>query len=161
MNDRRLTLLLLLLVAGAIVLAAPAVLREALARGEIYLFTSRLLTDIPKRLVGPGHLRFVLQPIVATLLGIRDGRSDALAGRSPYLTALVTGPGRLAAARSALAAVANLVLMAILLDLVSQWLILGTAYPGAALVVGPVLISAPYVLARALTCRWTASRPRS
>jgi hypothetical protein len=42
--------------------------------------------------------------------------------------------------------------MGILLDAVCQWLILGASYPGpgAALVVGPVLIVGPYTLARAL-----------
>jgi hypothetical protein len=37
------------------------------------------------RLSGPGAFRFVLQPLVAVLLGIRDGRADAKAGRPPYL----------------------------------------------------------------------------
>ena len=43
--------------------------------------------------------------------------------------------------------------MGILLDAVAQWLILGASYPGAALVVGPVLITIPYALARALANR--------
>ena len=46
--------------------------------------------------------------------------------------------------------------MGILLDSVCQWLILGASYPGAALVVGPVLIALPYAVARALGNRVTA-----
>ena len=42
-------------------------------------------------------------------------------------------------------------LMGILLDAVFQWVILGVSHPGAALVVGPVLIVGPYSLARALS----------
>ena len=38
--------------------------------------------------------------------------------------------------------------MGILLDSVFQWALLGVSYPGAALVVGPVLIALPYALAR-------------
>ena len=34
-----------------------------------------------------------------------------------------------------------------------QWMILGQAYPEAALVVGPVLITTPYAIARALANR--------
>jgi hypothetical protein len=49
--------------------------------------------------------------------------------------------------------VANLLLMGILLDSVFQWVILGASYPGPALVVGPVLIAAPYAVARALSNR--------
>jgi hypothetical protein len=47
----------------------------------------------------------------------------------------------------------NIVLVGILLDAVSQWLILGVSHPGAALVVGPVLIALPYALARGLSNR--------
>ena len=39
-----------------------------------------------------------------------------------------------------------------------QWVILGVSYPGAALVVGPVLIMAPYAIARALSNRLAGLR---
>jgi hypothetical protein len=152
--DRRLTLVLLALTAVVFVLAAPAALRAALEHGQFYVFTKQFLADIPKRLTGPGRLRFVLQPTLAIFLGIRDGLADARAGRRPYLLAILSGAGdRRELARSALSAIANLLLMGILLDTVFQWVILGIAYPGAALVVGPVLIATPYTLARALSNR--------
>ncbi len=50
--------------------------------------------------------------------------------------------------------------MAVLLDSVCQWLILGASYPGAALVVGPVLIAGPYAVARALANRVAKARAR-
>jgi hypothetical protein len=56
--------------------------------------------------------------------------------------------------------VVNLLLMGILLDAVFQWLILGVSHPGAALVVGPVLIVGPYSLARALSNRLARLRGR-
>jgi hypothetical protein len=49
--------------------------------------------------------------------------------------------------------VANLLLLGILLDSVFQWLIYGVSHLGAALVVGPTLIIAPYAIARALSNR--------
>lgn len=148
--------MLLGLTAIALILAVPASLREALERGQLYVFTSQFLDDIPKRLFGPGRFRFVLQPTIAALLGIRDGRADARAGRAPYLAALILASGqRKELARTGLRTIANLLLMGILLDTCFQWVIFGTAYPGAALVVGPVLITAPYALARALANRAT------
>jgi len=61
--------------------------------------------------------------------------------------------------KSGFASIVNLLLMGILLDSIFQWLILGTSYPGAALVVGPVLIAGPYTLSRALANR--CARPRA
>ena len=50
----------------------------------------------------------------------------------------------------------NLLLMGILLDAIFQWVILGVSHPGAALLVGPVLIVGPYTLARGLSNRFMA-----
>jgi hypothetical protein len=48
--------------------------------------------------------------------------------------------------------------MGILLDSAFQWMILGLSYPGPALVVGPVLITTPYAIARVLANRATRLR---
>jgi hypothetical protein len=61
--------------------------------------------------------------------------------------------------KSGFNAVVNLLLMGILLDAVFQWVILGVSHPGAALVVGPLLICVPYAVARALSNR-TARRQK-
>jgi hypothetical protein len=136
------------------VAAAPGALRDAWERGGIYLFSWEFFEDLPRRLTGPGRLRFVFPPLVAMLLGARAGHDDARAGRPPYVLSLVAHPQH---RRQMLAetarALANIVLFGILLDAVSQWLILGVAHPGAALVVGPVLIGFPYALARAISNR--------
>lgn len=137
------------------VLSAPAALREAYDRGGLYLFSHAFLEDIPRRLTGPGRFRFVLQPLVAIALGIRSGLADAAAGRPPYIYGVLFQPGRRGELlRSAFRSVLNLLLMGILLDAVFQRVILGTSYPGAALVVGPVLILLPYAVARALSNRF-------
>jgi hypothetical protein len=47
----------------------------------------------------------------------------------------------------------DVVAIAILLDVISQFLIFHNICFGAALLVGPVLITLPYVVARALTNR--------
>ncbi len=135
-------------------LSLPGSLRDAFDRGGIYLFSRAFLEDLPKRLTGPGRFRFVLQPAIAILLGIRGGMVDARAGRPPFLQGVLLHRGlRRELMKSGFESVGNLLLMGILLDAVCQWLILGASYPGAALVVGPCLIAGPYSLARALSNR--------
>ena len=142
-----------------LVLSAPASLRNAYDRGGFYLFSRDFIEDIPKRLAGPGRFRFILQPLIATILGIRNGLGDARAGRPPYLWGMVFHRNlRSELVRTGLATLVNLLLMGILLDSLFQWVILGVSYPGAALVVGPVLIMAPYAIARALSNRLVGLR---
>jgi hypothetical protein len=112
------------------------------------------LEDIPKRLAGPGRFRFILQPSVATFLGIRSGLAGARGGRPAYLYGILFNRKmRRELMRSGFESVVNLLLMGVLLDSIFQWVILGASYPGPALVVGPVLIAMPYSIARALTNR--------
>ena len=155
------TVVLAVLTLLVLAVSVPQSLRDALDRGQLYLFSREFLSDIPKRLVGPGRFRFLLQPLIATVLGIRAGRVDARAGQPAYLWGLLFEPSlRRELLRSGLRSVANLILMGILLDSVFQWLILGASYPGAAVVVGPTLIATPYTVARALANRLTpAVRP--
>jgi hypothetical protein len=153
------TLILAGVTLAVLVLSAPASLRNAYDRGGLYLFSRDFIEDIPKRLAGPGRFRFILQPLIATILGIRNGLADARAGRPPYLWGMLFHRHhRSELARTSLQAVANLLLMGILLDSVFQWVILGVSYPGAAVVVGPLLIMAPYAVARALSNRLAGLR---
>jgi hypothetical protein len=150
----RSTLVLAGLTLLVLLISLPGALRDAFDRGGVYLFSRAFLEDLPKRLTGPGRFRFVLQPLLAILLGVRSGVADARAGRPPYILGLATDRQRRGElAREGFGTVANLVLMGILLDSVFQWVILGASYPGPALVVGPVLIATPYVVARALSNR--------
>lgn len=143
------------LIVAIFVAATPRALIYAYRHGGFYLFSKQFLIDLPKRLTGPGRFRFVMQPAVAIFLGIRAGRADARAGRPPYIFSILFHPEQRAALlREAFEHVATLVGVAILLDAVSQFLILHEVFPGAALVVGPVLIALPYSISRALSNRW-------
>ena len=141
--------------AVVILLAAlPGSVRDTLESGRIYLFSQQFFDELPQRLTGPGRLRFLLQPLFAVVLGIRGGLGDARADRPPYLLGLIRGgTDRRELLRSGLAAVRNLLAFGIVLDAVAQLLIYGLVHPGAALVVGPVLICLPYAAARAWTNR--------
>ncbi len=149
-----LTIILLCLTVFVLAVSLPSAMRDAYDRGGLYLFSWAFLEDFPRRLTGPGKLRFVLQPLMAVLLGIRGGLADARMNRPPYLEGMLLHSGwRPHLMRSGLTTIANLVLLGVLLDAVFQWAILGVSHPGAAVVVGPVLITAPYAIARGLSNR--------
>ena len=154
LQGRRVTIILAGLTLLVLVLSAPAALSDTYERSGFYLFSRAFFEDIPRRLSGPGRFRFVLQPLIAIVLGIRSGLADALVGRPPLLQSLLFQQGlRGELLRDSFETVVNLLLMGILMDAVFQWVILGVSHPGAALVVGPVLIIVPYALARALSNR--------
>lgn len=143
------------LLALVVLCALPSSLRYAYQHGGFYLFSAAFFEDLPKRLTGPGRMRFILQPAVAIFLGIRAGKADAAAHRLPYILGLFRSSGqRLTMLKEAFVDISALVGVAILLDCVSQFLILREVFPGPALVVGPVLIAIPYSLSRALSNRW-------
>jgi hypothetical protein len=137
-----------------LVAAIPSAVRDTFETGRVYLFSAQFFQELPQRFTGPGKFRFLLQPVVAIFLGWRSGLSDARAGRQAYLFGLLSGgANRKTLLRSGLAAIRDLVAVAIVLDVISQLLIYRQVHPGAALILGPVLISVPYAVARALSNR--------
>ena len=66
----------LLVIAAAI----PFAIVDTFEKGRVYLFSAQFLEDLPQRLSGSGRLRFILQPLLAILLGVRGGLADAKAG---------------------------------------------------------------------------------
>ena len=152
-------------VIAILVAVTPRAILRIIETGDLYLFTDQFFQDILARLSGPGRLRFIFQPIVAIILGTRSGMKDATAGLPPFLWALLFHKQhRRELFRTTFASVRNLLAIAILLDLIVQFLIFHEVRPGAALVVGPVLIGVPYVVSRALSnriWRWSNHRKRS
>lgn len=139
----------------AILLAAvPGAIQQLIETHDPYLFTRHFFQDLLARLSGPGRLRFIVQPALAVFLGIRDGVKDAHAGSPPFLSGLMFHKThRLTLFKSALGSVRNLVAIAVILDVASQFIIFREIHPGAALLLGPLLISAPYSLSRATANR--------
>jgi hypothetical protein len=155
---------------GGVVIAilialTPRAILRIIETSDLYLFTDQFFRDILARLSGPGRLRFIFQPVVAIILGTRSGMKDATAGLPPFLWALFFHREHWRELfLSTLVSIRNLVAIAILLDLISQFLIFHEIRPGAALVVGPVLIGLPYAVSRALSnriWRWSNHRKRS
>jgi hypothetical protein len=148
-RDNIVTALALLVIAVAI----PFAVRDTLETGRVYLFSRQFLEELPQRFTGPGRLRFIFQPLLAILLGIRGGRADARAGNPPFLFGLLFDARRSELLRSGVAAITTLLAMGVILDIVFQFVVYHEVHPGAALLVGPILICLPYALSRALTNR--------
>src|SRR3712207_2090828 len=99
------------------------------------------------RLSGPGTLRFVLQPLFATLLGLRDGRRDAQAGRPPYFWAILFYKGhRRETAQQGAVTIAKPFVIAIVVDAVLSFLTQGVVHPGETLTVACLLVALPYIV---------------
>ena len=153
MKPRRETIVTALAIL-VIVAALPFAIAETLETGRVYLFSRQFLQELPQRFTGPGRLRFILQPVFAILLGLRGGLADARTGNPPFLFGLLFDAGRRRELlRSGFATVRNLLAFGIILDIVFQWVLYGAVHPGAAVLIGPILICAPYAIARALTTR--------
>jgi hypothetical protein len=142
----------------AILVALGFAIADTIETGRVYLFSRQFLEELPRRFTGPGRFRFILQPALATFLGVRSGLADARAGNPPFLLGLFLGGGhRRELLRSGLAVIRDLLAAGIVLDLVFQAVLYRSLHPGAALVVGPILICTPYALSRAITNRLARS----
>jgi len=149
-REHILTVIALLVVAAAI----PSSIMDTIETGRVYLFSQQFLDELPRRFTGPGSFRFVLQSMLSILLGVRGGLADAREGNSPYLIGLFFNAGRRRELlRSGLATIRNLLAAGIILDVVFQLVIYHSVHPGAALLIGPIFICAPYALSRAVTTR--------
>jgi hypothetical protein len=124
-------------------------------------FLLNILNRVLARLTGPLKLRFILQPIMAILLGVRDGVNDAKAGRPPFLFGVFHDPkGHKHAIRTAVRSLLVPLVIATVLDGIAQYLLFGWIRISGALVAGALLMGLPYVVARALTNRIVSRRRR-
>lgn len=113
-----------------------------------------MIEELGEMLRGPGRLRFIIQPIVAIVLGIRDGRRDAAAGRPAYFISLLTGKmPRKQQLTAALRILWVPLTVAIVLDLILQYIILRSVHLWRGVAAGVILIALPYVMARGLSNR--------
>jgi len=97
----------------------------------------------------PFAVRLFLQPLMATVLAVRDGLKDARAGRPPYLWSLFTDPAQRAESlRSGWRSVGKVFLLAVAVDWVYQLIVLKGIRLGQGLFMGIALAIVPYVLLR-------------
>jgi hypothetical protein len=136
----------------AVAAAIPFAIMEAIETGRVYLFSRQFLEELPRRFTGSGRLRFILQPMTASFLGIRGGLADARTKNPPYLFILLFRAGRRTELlQSGAAALSTLLATGIILDVVFQLVLYRAVHPGVALLIGPIFICFPYALSRTLT----------
>jgi hypothetical protein len=101
------------------------------------------------RLSGPLHIRFILQPLMATILAVRAGLRDARAHQPAFLwTVLSERAQRRALIRSGWKDVGMVFTVAVLVDGFYQFLVLRWFHPLQALIVGFLLAFVPYAAVR-------------
>ena len=104
------------------------------------------------RVAGPMSLRFVFQPLVGLLLGVRDGMMDAKAGEPPFILDLIVNRGNRKAKLSSLfKSLSKTIIIAIVLDAIVQYLIFDQVRVTSAIIVAVMILIVPYSLARAIT----------
>src|SRR5215207_4348500 len=117
---------------------------------ENFDFIQGLLT----RWDGPMSFRLILQPIMAIIFAVRDGRRDAREGIPPYFWALFTNSGQRAEMlRSGWKGIGKVFIMAVAIDLIFQYLAVDQIRLVAALATGVVLAILPYLLLRGIVMR--------
>jgi hypothetical protein len=115
---------------------------------------SRFFGDIVGRIDGPMASRLILQPLVASLIAVRDGVEDAREGRPPYLATFVGRPfQRFRLLREGMKSILRVLLLAILFDAVYQVFVLRWFYPIETVVVALTLACFPYALLRGSVTR--------
>jgi hypothetical protein len=112
----------------------------------------RLWTDILDRPGGPMTFRFILQPAMAIIAALRDGFHDARLGRRPYIWALIHGVrdsgGRSGRLWEGIVSTARILILGVVMDIIYQWKVLDTFYPGQSAVIAILLAFIPYLLLR-------------
>ena len=112
----------------------------------------RLWTDVLDRPGGPMTFRFILQPTMAIIAALRDGFHDARLGRRPYVWALIHGvrdsQGRSGRLWEGIVSTSRILILGVVMDIIYQWKVLDTFYPGQSAVIAILLAFIPYLLLR-------------
>jgi len=104
---------------------------------------------LSSRVGGVMTFRLILQPLMAALLAFRAGLKDAREDRPPYFwTVLTNRAQRPDLLREGWQAIARVFFLAVIMDVIYQWIVQRRVYPLEALIVAMVLAIVPYLLIR-------------
>jgi uncharacterized membrane protein YjgN (DUF898 family) len=157
-EPQKLSLLSKLVILIAIVL----IVAGTIMHGLTYETFARFWNDLVERPDGPMRFRFILQPVMAMIAAVRDGRKDARLGRTPFLQTVLRDPTRrVRRLNEALNATARIIVLGLVMDVIYQYLVLKTFYPNEALVVALLLALLPYLIIRGLAARFWRKRAPS
>jgi len=124
------------------------------SKGVFMSLPSSVVEGFIARLAGPMSLRFIFQPLIGLLLGIRDGIRDANAGEPPFILDLISNrEKRKAKLSSLLISLFKTILIAVVLDLIAQYFLFGQFRITSAVMIAIIILIVPYSMARAVTNR--------
>ena len=110
---------------------------------------ARIFENLIGRVSGPMKFRLILQPLMATVFAIRSGLKDAKGGRPAYFWGLFTDSAhRQDLLRDGWKSVGRVFILAIIIDVVYQFIVFRWFYPGEAILVAAILAFIPYLLIR-------------
>ena len=110
---------------------------------------SNFISNFIGRLDGPLHFRFYVQPLMAIVLAMRDGRQDAHAGRPFYAWTVCTDPvQRRQLLLDGWKRISRVFLIALAIDFVYQLIVRHGFQPLEALWVALLLAIIPYMAFR-------------
>jgi hypothetical protein len=123
---------------------------------------TRTWHEIIARPDGPFAFRFYLQPIMATIFAIRDGRKDARQNKPAYLWAVFTEKTqrRRELIRDGWQSVGKIFIIAVLIDFAYGLFVLRGVRPVQTLLIATTLAIVPYVVLRGPVNRFSRSRNR-
>jgi hypothetical protein len=161
-NDgpQRLGLLAQVVVASILVLIVVGVVWHGVS---IPIF-QRIWHDLLARPDARMRFRFILQPLMAAIVAIRDGLRDARTGNEPYFWTMVGNPSeRTRRLNEGLNATARIILLGLVMDAIYQGIVLRRFYPAEAVIVALLFAFVPYVIIRGpaarIARRWGAATP--
>jgi hypothetical protein len=110
---------------------------------------ARFWDELVSRPSGPLAFRFVLQPVMASLLAIRDGYKDARDGRSPYLWTILRDKTRRGPRlREGIKAVTRVLLLGVGMEAIYQFIEIKAFRPLEMAVIVLLLAFVPYLIVR-------------
>lgn len=116
---------------------------------------NELATELTQRWNGPFSLRLVLQPTMAALFALRDGRQDAASGSAPYLQRIAfQATERRSTIASAWAAIGKVLVIAFILDSAFQFATDGSFRVLQSIAMALFLCALPYTLLRGPAARY-------
>ena len=123
---------------------------------------TRVIENLIGRVSGPMKFRLIIQPLMAAVFAVRDGLKDAREERPPYFWAIFTHPDqRSDMLRDGWKSVGKIFVIAVIIDLVEQFIVFRWFYPGEALLVAFILACIPYLLIRGPVNRIARGKQRS
>ncbi len=144
-RPQKLTLLAKLVVAFMLVMIIAAVIWHGVSIETL----KRIWHQLIERTDAPMRFRFILQPLMAAIAAILDGRKDARTGRAPYFWTLLTNPRqRVERLQEGLNATARIILLGLLMDAIYQIIVLKRFHPAEAVIVALLFAFVPYVIIR-------------